>query len=61
MVYSFRKLKCLILVTGKLGVWLYHFLTGRTQFVWLQGGVSFDSPVISDVPQGTVLGPLIFL
>ena len=35
--------------------WLYHFLTGRTQFVRLQVGVSFDSPVISGVPQGTVV------
>ena len=48
-------------ITGKLGVWLYHFLTGRTQFVRLQGGVSFDSPVISGVPHGTVLGPLLFI
>ena len=23
-------------ITGKLGVWLYHFLTGRTQFVRLE-------------------------
>ena len=50
-------------ITGKLGVWLYHFLTGRsrTQFVRLQGGVGFDSPVISGVPQGTVLDPLLFI
>ena len=56
----FHKIKFLG-ITGKLGVWLYHFLTGRTQFVRLQGGVSFDSLVISGVPQGTVLGPLLFI
>ena len=48
-------------ITGKLGVCLYHILTGRTNFVRLQGGIIFDSPVISGVPQGTVLGPLPFI
>ena len=48
-------------ITGKLGVWLYNFLTGRTHFVSLQEGVSFDSPVISGVPQSTVLGALLFI
>ena len=47
-------------ITGRLGVWLYHFLTYRTHFVRLQGGVSLDSPVLSGVPQGTVLGALFF-
>ena len=37
-------------ITGRLGVWLYHFLTDRTHFVRLQGGVSLDSPVLSGVP-----------
>ena len=48
-------------ITGILGVWLYHFLTDRTHFVRLQGGASLDSPVLSGVTQGTVLGPLLFI
>ena len=50
-------------ITGKLGVWLYHFLTHRTHFVRLQGGISHDSPVLSGVPQaqGTVLGPFLVI
>ena len=27
-------------ITEKLGVWLYHVLTGRTHFIRLQGGVT---------------------
>ena len=48
-------------ITGKLVVWLYYFLTGRTNFVLLQGCVSLDSPVLSGVPLDTVLGPLLFI
>ena len=36
-------------ITGKLGVWLYHFLTHRTHFVRLQGGISHANPVLSGV------------
>ena len=48
-------------ITGNIGIWLFHFLTDRSHFVRLPGGISEDHPVLSDVPQGTILGPLLFL
>ena len=48
-------------ITGNLGVWFHQFLSDRTDFVRLPGGVSKDSPVLSGVSQGTVLGPLLFI
>lgn len=41
--------------------WLSAWLTGRTQRVLVEGALSKDVDVISGVPQGTVLGPLMFL
>ena len=40
--------------------WLKSYLTGRTQFVQLKNLRSFSSPVSSGVPQGSVLGNLLF-
>ena len=48
-------------VRGRLGRWLTSFLTGRDQTVLVSGRRSAPQPVISGVPQGSVLGPLIFL
>ena len=41
--------------------WIQNFLTNRTQQVIINGYSSSPSNVISGVPQGTVLGPLLFL
>ena len=48
-------------ITGNLGIWFFQFITNRTHYVRIPGGISKGSPVLSGVPQGIVLEPLLFL
>ena len=48
-------------IKGKVLLWIQSFLEGRRQRVVLRSGHSLWKNVRSGVPQGSILGPLLFL
>ena len=48
-------------IKGPVLKWISNFLVGRQQQVVVDGTFSKPASVDSGVPQGTVLGPLLFL
>ena len=48
-------------IRGVIQCWITNFITGRKQRVALGGTISDWTPVLIGIPQGSVLGPTLFI
>ena len=48
-------------VRGTPLIWFRNYLSNRSQFIQLNGSASTCKTILSGVPQGSILGPLLFL
>jgi len=48
-------------ISGNLLTWFEQYLTNRFQFVSINSTYSYLLPVAPGVPQGSILGPLLFI
>lgn len=55
------RLKSLLHITDDALTWLTSYLTDRKQFVFINNCSSSTAPLSQGVPQGSVLGPLLFI
>ena len=57
LLHKIKKLK----IKGKIGRWIQNFLTERQQVILVNKVKSKYSTLVSGIPQGSVLGPILFL
>ena len=57
LLHKIKRLK----IKGRLGRWLQNFLTARQQVILVNKVKSKYSSLVSGIPQGSVLGPILFL
>lgn len=48
-------------ISSNVCFWIYNFLSNRSQSVCVGSAVSSPLPILSGVPQGSVIGPLLFI